>query len=124
MEGGTAGDNAQEEKQFEDFRAEVKRRIEKYEASKGQDEDSEFNTTEEISTGALFLRQADGCDKCYMYTAFIASTVFGAGMPGFCFFFGGMIDGVANPANLAVSFKTNAYMMTGLGVIMGGFSWA
>lgn len=59
-----------------------------------------------------------------MWSGFLASAIFGAGMPGFCFFFGGMIDGVGEARSAADSFKNNAAMMSGLGVIMWGFSWA
>jgi len=41
---------------FDEFRDKVKKRIEKYQTSKGQDEESVFNTTEEIPAGALFMR--------------------------------------------------------------------
>jgi len=59
MEGGTtAGEVTPEEQLFLDFRADVARRIENYQSSRGQsqDEDSEFNSTEEITGGALFCR--------------------------------------------------------------------
>jgi len=50
-EGGQGTDEG-----FEAFRADVKRRIELFKDSKGTDMDAEFNSTEEIPAGALFLR--------------------------------------------------------------------
>jgi hypothetical protein len=43
-----------------------------------------------------------------MYTAAVSSAFFGAGMPGFCFFFGGMIDGLGDLEGAAgpEAFKT------------------
>jgi hypothetical protein len=88
-EGGQGTDEG-----FEAFRADVKRRIEQFKDSKGTDVESDFNSTEEIPAGALFLRQANCCDKCYLYTGVIASMLFGAGMPAFSVVFGGMVDGM------------------------------
>lgn len=92
MEGGTtAGDP---DKLFNDFRADVKRRIEEYQSSKTQDEESEFNTTDELDGGAFFFRQANACDKCYLAWAITSSICFGLGMPGFSLLFGEMINGL------------------------------
>lgn len=97
MEGGaTTGGGTDPDKLFNDFRNDVKKRIEDYKNSKGQDEESEFNTTEEIPTGVLFLRQADCCDKVYMFWATVMSILFGLGMPGFSLFFGEMINGLGD----------------------------
>lgn len=106
VEGGeTAGKG--DDQLFEDFRADVKRRIETFQEMKkaggSTDEDSEFNTTEGISTSAYFMRQANCCDKVYMGIAFTASFIFGSGMPGFSVFFGGMIDGMGESAGDAES---------------------
>ena len=55
MEGGTptAGDP---DKLFNEFRADIKKKIENYNESHAVDEESEFNTTEELSGGELFFR--------------------------------------------------------------------
>lgn len=118
-EGGQGTDEG-----FEAFRADVKRRIELFQDSKGSDETSEFNSTEEIPAGALFLRQANCCDKCYLYTGVTASIIFGAGMPAFSIVFGGMVDGLGEQSSGDMSmFKTQAFIMLGLGGVMWLFSW-
>ena len=50
MEGGTTAgdaDQAAKDQLFQDFRNDVKKRIEEHANNKGQDEESDFNTTEE-----------------------------------------------------------------------------
>lgn len=124
MEGGTtAGDP---DKLFNDFRADVKKRIDDFKGrEKGTDEEATFDTTEEIPTGALFLRQANCCDKCIMFAAFICSFIMGGGMPGFSFFFGEMINGLAETAEGEMdTFKDGALLMFYLGFVMWAASWA
>jgi len=124
--GQTAGDEqAKKDKLFQDFRNDVARRIEEYKNNADVDEKSEFNTTEEVEAKMLFLKEANACDKCYMITAFWCSVLFGAGMPGFSFFFGDMINGLGDTTGGNFStMKTTAAMMGILGFAMMFFSWA
>jgi len=56
-------------------------------------------------------------DKCILIIAFTCSTVFGAGMPGFSFFFGEMINGLGDTTSGDFSmFKDSAKLF----LIVGG----
>lgn len=60
----------------------------------------------------------------YMLIGGFCSAVFGAGMPGFSFFFGDMINGMGDTySNNYDQFKESAAMMLGLGGVMWIMSW-
>ena len=58
-----------------------------------------------------------------MWLAIAASWIFGAGMPGFCFFFGGMIDGMGEGSGDMSALKNSAVSMLYLGFGVWIFSW-
>ena len=49
---------------------------------------------EQIGWYTMVTRYADGADMCYLYAGLFGAFAFGAAMPGFCYYFGTMIDGV------------------------------
>ena len=123
MEGGatTAGDP---DKLFNEFRADIKKKIENYNEQHSVDTTSEFNTTEELPVGELFFRFANGCDKCLAIIGTVCSIIYGAGMPGFSFFMGEMINGLgdATSGNMD-NFKDSSFLMLMLGVVVMFVAW-
>ena len=60
-----------------------------------------------------------------MTVGFISSVLFGAGMPGFSVFFGGMIDGMGEQSadDASSLLKEQALMMVYFGLGVWIFSW-
>ena len=100
-------------------------RIASYEeGKKGQDAESEFNSTEEVGLKVLATRYADSCDMIYMARATFCSIGFGAGMPGMCILFGDMVDGIAVTSDGSYDmYKESALKMFILGLVMWVVSW-
>lgn len=53
---------------------------------------SEFKGTELLTFKQMLFRYANSCDKAYLMCGSFFSLCFGLVLPGFCLFFGNMID--------------------------------
>lgn len=51
----------------------------------------------------MAFRYADGTDKVTIFIGLFAAFIFGATLPGFCFFFGEMIDKMGETAGAGKS---------------------
>ena len=47
-----------------------------------------------VDTKTILFRFADSCDLVYFWLGAMGSAGFGAALPGFCLFFGEMIDDI------------------------------
>ncbi len=57
-----------------------------------QDESLEFHETETVDLGTLYGRFATTSNSIMLWVGMFWAFGFGAAMPGFCFFFGELID--------------------------------
>ena len=64
------------------------------------------------------------CDKTLAFFGTLCSIIFGAGMPGFSFFMGEMINGLGDATSGEMdSFKDSALLFLILGFVMWVVSW-
>lgn len=75
-----------------DVRKLIDEKIKAYVPDDQKDENAEFTGTDMISVGQILFRFADSSDLVYFYIGVFSSFCFGGALPGFCLFFGEMID--------------------------------
>ena len=80
------------EDDMHDYRKLIEDKVAAYEPDQQKDENAEFTGTEMISVNDILFRYADKTDLIYYYCGAAASFGFGGALPGFCLFFGDMID--------------------------------
>lgn len=79
-----------------DMRKLIEEKIAAYVPDDQKDENAEFHGTEMISVNEILFQFADGEDIIYFSIGAFASFAFGGALPGFCLFFGEMIDSMAD----------------------------
>lgn len=75
-----------------DYRKLIEDKVANFVPDDKKDENAEFHGTEMISVKEILFRYADSTDMFYYYCGTLASVGFGGALPGFCLFFGDMID--------------------------------
>lgn len=89
---GSGSGQRKAEDDMNDMRKLIEKRVAAYVPDDQQDENAEFTGTDMISISSLLFKYADSTDLCYYYCGILASIGFGGALPGFCLFFGDMID--------------------------------
>lgn len=79
------------EQEIDDLRKIVEEKVAAYKPD-DEDENAEFTGTEMVSASEILFRFANSCDLVYFWLGVFGSFGFGAALPGFCLFFGDMID--------------------------------
>lgn len=82
------------EEEMAELRKMIEEKVEKYVPDDQEDPDAEFTGKDMLSTGQILFRFSDWGDLGFFWAGIIASTGFGGALPGFCLFFGEMIDGM------------------------------
>ena len=81
--------------ELQEFHELIEKKVSEYDPNKAAvEDDAEFDTTETMGFFEIIMRQANACDKFLLTFSIFFSILFGAAMPGFCLFFGEMVDGV------------------------------
>lgn len=75
-----------------DLRKLIEKQVADYVPDEQKDENAEFTGTEMVDTSQILFRFADSGDLVYFWLGAFASFCFGGALPGFCLFFGEMID--------------------------------
>lgn len=70
---------------------------------------------------ALISRHMDGNDKMLFILGVSGSLLFGASLPGFCLFFGGMIDEMGGDSFAGLQEQAKMMLIIGAGVYI--FAW-
>lgn len=105
----------------------AKLKIEGFNPEKEEDE-SEWKG-EQIGWYFMVTKYADCWDVCLLWLGIFSSILFGAAMPGFCYYFGTMIDGVAGVQADAgdgggmMNLSEQSFMMLYIGVGSLFVSW-
>jgi hypothetical protein len=75
----------------------------------------------------MVLRYADANDLMLLVSGVTGALAFGICLPGFCYFFGAMIDETANVAadtdGGTMSLETQSYYMIGIGAVSFVMAW-
>ena len=105
-----------------DMRKVIEEKVAAYVPEDQQDENTEFTGTDMISVNDLMFKYTDKTDMCYFYSGIIASTLFGGALPGFCLFFGDMVDemGASNSNTGVGGLKDSALTL----IYFAFFVWA
>lgn len=80
------------EDELNQLRKSIEEKVASYVPDDQKDVKSDFQGTEMIPLKQLLFRFANSCDKMYLFIGALAAGAFGAVLPGFCLFFGEMID--------------------------------
>ena len=75
-----------------EMRGLIEKKVSSYVPDDQKDENAEFVGSDMITVNELLFKYADSTDMFYYYCGALASFGFGGALPGFCLFFGDMID--------------------------------
>lgn len=100
----------------------AKIKIESYDPTK-TGEESEWEG-EQLGWFNMVLRFSNCTDHMLLWSGIVGAAIFGACLPGFCYYFGTMIDETASASVGANnSLEEQSYYMIGIGVISFLMSW-
>jgi ATP-binding cassette subfamily B (MDR/TAP) protein 1 len=88
-----SGVGAEDPEKIKEIKLAVQKKVDAYDPEAEQrDENLEFHETETVGIGVLYGRWASSSNICLLWFGLAWACAFGGALPGFCFFFGELID--------------------------------
>ena len=100
----SASANRATDEQLKEIRKAVEEKVKDFNPDEEQDEDVEFKG-DSIGWSDLWKPYANCCDLFLLISGFIMAIIFGGSLPGFCLFFGEMIDSMGKGTNEAIQIE-------------------